>query len=79
MTDQISAQMAEAHAPPAEDVGRVTIPQEVRDLSQRIRRASASVNSALCGLWSTDKAVETAREDLLRLAEDALAARRLMR
>lgn len=78
MNDPISAQMAEAHVPPAEDLGRVTIPQEVRDLSQRIRRSSASVNSALCGLWSTDQAIAAARRDLLLLAEDALAARRLI-
>jgi len=79
MNDPISAQMADAHQPPAEDVGRVDVPLEVRDLANRIRQRSAAANRAISGLWSTTTAIETAKTDLLQLAEDALAAHRLLR
>lgn len=81
IVDLIEAEMiVQAHdAAQNRDAGRIDVPPVLRDRVLTIRaRANAAFN-AVGGVWTTEAKIAAAETDLLRLAEEALAALRNLR
>jgi len=66
-------------AEPQVDVGRVDVPGAVRDVVVSIRARALRLDRTLNAHWTSLEKRNAAEEELLALAEDALATHRALR